>query len=61
MKRGEVKKKNVCAESGMVGERAVGRIDGSQAGRVLSPPNGHARLSHIMHAQQYKSAKGLHP
>lgn len=54
----------MCTESGMMGERAVERIDGksgSEAGCVLSPPNGHAWPSHIMRAQQYKSAKGLHP
>lgn len=32
-----------------------------RGGCFLSSPNGHAWLSHIMRAQQYKSAKGLHP
>lgn len=44
--------------------RAIERMDGervSEGGCFLSPPNGPAWLSPIMRAQQYKSAKGLHP
>lgn len=40
-------------------ERRINRKRVS-GGCFLSPLNGHAWPSHIMHAQQYKSAKGLH-